>query len=169
MLFYGKPTLPMDLTIDVNKELITVAKLLLSFILGGFIGYDRERKGKDAGIRTYAAVCLGATIFTSIAEHFTDDAGASRVIANVIVGIGFLGAGIISRNGNQKSSNGLTTAATVWCTAAVGVAIGLNMYIIATFSSLVLYGLLSLDNQRWYLKWKRKVLKEGKKEKQKEE
>ncbi|MES2629796.1 MAG: MgtC/SapB family protein [Bacteroidota bacterium] len=155
----------MDLSIDLIYELIIIAKLILSFLLGGFIGYDREKRGKDAGIRTYAAVCLGATIFVSIAEHLTDDHGASRVIANIIVGIGFLGSGIITQRKGSNYSHGLTTAATVWCTAAIGVAIGMNMFLISLFCAATLYFLLSLDNYKWYARWKKKMIKQGHMEK----
>jgi putative Mg2+ transporter-C (MgtC) family protein len=147
----------MDLEVDLTNELIIISKLILSLILGGFIGYDREKHGKEAGVRTYAAVCMGATIFTSIAEHLTDTEGASRVIANIIVGIGFLGAGIITRDNMSNASQGLTTAATVWCTAGIGVSIGMNMFIIGIFSSAVLYFLLALHYRKWYRRWMERI------------
>jgi len=75
---------------DIATELIIVLKLSLAFLLGGFIGFDRERQGRDAGMRTYIAVCLGSTLFTAIAEHVDNLASASRIIANIVVGIGFL-------------------------------------------------------------------------------
>ena len=144
---------------DIRVELIIVSKLIVSFLLGAFIGLDRERHGRDAGIRTYAAVCIGATLFTAVANHLVDDiAAASRVIANIVTRVGFLGAGIIYRNNSAGTSHGLTTAATVWCTAAVGVAVGLNMFIIALAGSLALYFLLSLHHQKWYVKWKQKMI-----------
>jgi putative Mg2+ transporter-C (MgtC) family protein len=144
---------------DIKIELIIVSKLIVSFFLGAFIGLDRERHGRDAGIRTYAAVCIGATLFTAIATHIINDTGAaSRIIANIITGVGFLGAGIIYRNNSLGTSHGLTTAATVWCTSAVGVAVGLNMFIIAIVGALVLYFLLSLHHQKWYAKWKQKMI-----------
>lgn len=144
---------------DIRIELIIVSKLIVSFLLGAFIGLDRERHGRDAGIRTYAAVCIGATLFTAVANHLVDDvAASSRVIANIVTGVGFLGAGIIYRNSSAGTSHGLTTAATVWCTAAVGVAVGLNMFIIAVAGSLALYFLLSLHHQKWYVKWKQEMI-----------
>lgn len=145
---------------DIKLELIIIAKLLVSFVLGGFIGYDRESHGKDAGIRTYAAVCIGSTLFTSVAGHLVGDPGAaSRVIANIITGVGFLGAGIIYRNSAGNASHGLTTAATVWGASAVGVAVGLNMFIIAGAGALALYFLLSLHHRKWYVKWKEKMVR----------
>lgn len=144
--------------VDINIELVIVIKLIVAFLLGAFIGYDREKHGNSAGIRTYAAVCMGAAIFTSIGIHIVNDtAAASRIIANIITGIGFLGAGIIYRNSSGNSSHGLTTAATIWCTAAVGVAVGMNMYIIAVAASGALYFLLSLHHQKWYAQWKQKI------------
>ncbi|MBA4057948.1 MAG: hypothetical protein C0490_24745 [Marivirga sp.] len=142
---------------DLHTEIIIVIKITVAFLAGGFIGFDRERRGSDAGMRTYAAVCLGATLFTSIAEHLADTAAASRIIANIVVGIGFLGAGIIYKDNATNSSVGLTTAATVWCTAAIGVSIGLDLYIIGAVASLALYFLLSLPYQKWYVKWLEKI------------
>lgn len=143
---------------DIQFELIIVLKIFVSFLLGAFIGYDRETHGRDAGIRTYAAVCVGATLFTSVAAHIANDpAAASRIIANIVTGVGFLGAGIIYRNSTAGTSHGLTTAATVWGTAAVGVAVGLNMYIIAVVAAAALYFLLSLHHHKWYLRWKEKM------------
>ncbi len=145
---------------DINAELIIISKLIVSFLLGAFIGLDREKHGRDAGIRTYAAVCIGATLFTAITAHLVNNpADTSRVIANIITGVGFLGAGIIYRNSSVGTSHGLTTAATVWCTSAVGVAVGLNMFIIAIIGSVALYFLLSLHHIRWYIKWKEKMKK----------
>lgn len=72
--------------------------------------------------------------------------------------MGFLGAGIIYRNSSAGTSHGLTTAATVWCTAAVGVAVGLNMFIIAIVGAIALYFLLSLHHKKWYVRWKQKMI-----------
>lgn len=140
---------------DIRIELIIVSKLLIAFLLGGLVGYERERHGRSAGIRTYAAVCIGATLFTSIAGHLQDATSSSRIIANIVVGIGFLGAGIVYHNADNAS--GLTTAATVWCTAGVGVAVGLNMFVIATVAAGALYLLLSLHHLPWYIRWKKKL------------
>ena len=144
---------------EINAELIIISKLIVSFLLGAFIGLDRERHGRDAGIRTYAAVCIGATLFTAITAHLVNNpSDTSRVIANIITGVGFLGAGIIYRNSGAGTSHGLTTAATVWCTSAVGVAVGLDMFIIAIIGACSLYFLLSLHHQKWYIRWKQKMI-----------
>ena len=144
---------------DVENEFMIVLKLLIAFVLGAVVGLDREKYGNSAGIRTYAAVCLGATLFTAIGEHLQDIAAASRIIANILVGIGFLGAGIIYKNDKTNSSQGLTTAATIWCTAGIGVAVGLNMLINAIVATAAIYFLLSLHHQKWYVEWKKNMQK----------
>ena len=142
---------------DFNLEIFIVAKILASLALGSIIGFDRERHGKNAGIRTYAAVSVGSTIFTSVAAHMlTDPSAASRIVANVVTGVGFLGAGIIYSD-QKGTSRGLTTAATVWCTAAVGIAVGLDMFIIAVAATGVLYALLTMHHQDWYIRWKKRI------------
>jgi putative Mg2+ transporter-C (MgtC) family protein len=147
---------------DVENEFMIVLKLFIAFVLGAVVGLDREKHGSSAGIRTYAAVCLGATLFTAIGEHLQDIAAASRIIANILVGIGFLGAGIIYKNDKTNSSQGLTTAATIWCTAGIGVAVGLNMLIIAVAAAAAIYFLLSLHHHKWYLRWKTNMQKKHK-------
>lgn len=148
----------MEPFVDFKTEIIFLVHLAISALLGGFIGYDRERDGNQAGIRTYAAVCLGSTIFTLISTHITIDPGSSaRIIANIVTGIGFLGAGIIYRSNEKPGVQGLTTAATVWATAGVGVAVALDMFVVAVSSSLFLYFLLSLHHRKWYVKWKNKI------------
>ncbi|KIA94714.1 membrane protein [Pedobacter kyungheensis] len=146
---------------EMENEWDIILRLLVAFILGCIIGLDREKHGRSAGIRTYAAVCLGAALFTAIGEHMGDTAAASRIIANVLVGIGFLGAGIIYKNDQTNTSQGLTTAATLWCTAGIGVAVGLNMFLIAVAAALGIYFLLSLHHQKWYVKWKKKFKHEN--------
>src|SRR3954451_17413957 len=139
------------------EELQLVLKLFVAFFLGAVIGYDRERDGVSAGIRTYAAVCLGSALFTDIGENLNDVAASSRIISTIISGIGFLGAGIIFKNEKTNTANGLTTAATIWCTAGVGVAIGLDMYLIAFVATAAVYFLLVLHKLSWYKKWKNRI------------
>lgn len=140
----------MDLNFDIGLELLISAKMLLACILGGILGFDRERHGKDAGIRTYAAVTVGATLFSSVAAHISNDpSAASRIVANIVTGVGFLGAGIIYRT-TTGNSLGLTTAATIWCSAAIGVAVGLNMFVIASVATILLYGVIAVHHMKWY-------------------
>lgn len=143
--------------IDIREELVIASKIIAAALLGGLVGYDRERHGRDAGLRTYASVCVGAALFTSIAGHLEDVAATSRIVANVVMGIGFLGAGIVYKDAGSGYSKGLTTAATIWCTAAVGVAVGLNMFVIAAAGSLLVYFLISLHHRTWYVRWKKRI------------
>lgn len=146
---------------NAKIELIIVAQLLVSFILGAIIGFERERHGYSAGIRTYASVTLGAALFTLMGIHATDDTAAGRVVANIITGIGFLGAGLIYRDHAKDFVFGLTTASSIWTSAAVGVAVAYNMYIIAVAATMGIYLLLALQNFRWYIKltekWAEKI------------
>ena len=145
---------------NTKIELIIVAQLIVAFILGAVIGLERERHGNSAGIRTYAAVTLGAALFTLIGIHTTDVTAAGRIVANIVTGIGFLGAGIIYRDNAKDLTYGLTTASSIWATAAVGVAVAYNMYVIAVTATIAIYFLLALQHFRWYIqlteKWAEK-------------
>jgi putative Mg2+ transporter-C (MgtC) family protein len=101
-----------------------VYKLLLSFVLGAIIGTEREYRSKSAGLRTMILIAVGSTLFTIISVRIGNDAG--RVAANIVTGIGFIGAGIIFRENSRVV--GITTAAIVWVTAAVGMGIGAGLY-----------------------------------------
>ncbi len=139
---------------DIKIEIIMVAQLFIALLLGAFIGLEREVHGNSAGIRTYAAVTLGAALFTLIGIHATDVTAASRIVANIVTGIGFLGAGIIYKDSNKGLTFGLTTASTIWATAAVGVAVAYNMYLIAVSATVAIYFLLALHHFKWYNKLK---------------
>ncbi len=141
---------------DIKIELIIVAQLIVAIILGGIIGLERERHGNSAGIRTYAAVTLGAALFTLIGIHTTDITAAGRIVSNIVTGIGFLGAGIIYKNDDKGLTQGLTTASSVWATAAVGVAVAYNCYLIAVTATIAIYFLLALHHFRWYIQFKDK-------------
>lgn len=141
---------------DIKIELIIVAKLLVAFLLGAFIGLEREKHGNSAGIRTYAAVTIGAALYTLIGIHSTDVSAAGRIAANIITGIGFLGAGIIYKDNTKGLTYGLTTASTVWASAAIGVAVAYSMFIIATAATIAIYFLLALHHFQWYTRLKNK-------------
>ncbi|MDM8001246.1 MAG: MgtC/SapB family protein [Dehalococcoidia bacterium] len=116
-------------------ELDVVLRLLMAAIAGAVIGYDRERAQKPAGIRTLMLVSLGSALFTTISIFgFGDYADPARLAAGIVVGIGFLGAGVILHA--EKGVMGLTTAAAVWAVAATGVAFGCGLYLIALASAL---------------------------------
>ncbi len=107
-------------------------RLLLAVALGAGIGYQRERSNKPAGLRTHALICLGSALFAVVGIFgFGEGADPSRVAAAVVTGIGFIGAGVIVRGLREEHVVGLTTAASIWVTAAIGLACGVGMYLIA--------------------------------------
>jgi len=118
---------------------ITV-RLLMAAVLGGILGFEREHKGKAAGVRTHMLVALGAALFVLVPQMSGSQADAmSRVVQGVIAGIGFLGAGTILKNqeGDEGHVKGLTTAAGLWMTAAIGVSAGLGREATALLSTLL--------------------------------
>jgi len=130
----------------------SIGKLLLAAVLGGIIGWERERRGRPAGLRTHILVCVGVTLMMVVSEHifekyktFAADSiirvDPARIAAQVVTGIGFLGAGTIIRYGHNVK--GLTTAASLWVIAAVGLAVGSGFMKAAVFTTfLVLLGLI---------------------------
>ena len=116
-------------------EVEMVLRLLLAAALGAIIGFQRERAGKQAGLRTLVLICVGAAIFTVASIYgFGAASEPARVAAGVVVGIGFLGAGIIMhREGGIVA--GLTTAATVWAVAGIGLAAGAGLYLVAAVAT----------------------------------
>jgi putative Mg2+ transporter-C (MgtC) family protein len=112
---------------SLGELMIVVIRLLVAACLGGLLGLEREQKGKAAGIRTHMLVCMGAALFILIPQQAgISDSEMSRVIQGVITGIGFLCAGTIITGNNTEAASGLTTAAGVWFTAAIGIAVGLG-------------------------------------------
>lgn len=111
--------------------------LLLSVLLGFVIGYERKLRSKEAGIRTHTIVCFGAALMMVISKHaFDGSADSARVAAQIVSGVGFLGAGMIVYR--QHEVHGLTTAAGVWATAGIGMACGAEQYILAAGATLIL-------------------------------
>jgi putative Mg2+ transporter-C (MgtC) family protein len=127
-----------------------VLRILLAVALGAGIGYQRERAGKAAGLRTLVLVAAGAALFTvvSIFGFGTEGVDISRVAAGVVVGVGFLGAGVILRGRREEEVAGLTTAATIWATAGVGLAAGAGMYVVAVIAAAIMVGILLLPKIR---------------------
>lgn len=122
---------------DAISELEIVARLAYAALLGGIIGLEREVRGFPAGVRTVALVAMGATLFTEVSSLTAEE---DRIAAGIVTGIGFLGAGVIMREG--YSIRGITTAATIWSAAAVGMAVGRELYIVAGLTSLLVFILL---------------------------
>ena len=134
---------------DVAQFTRLVLRLLLAAVLGGVLGYEREHKGKAAGIRTHMLVAIGAALFVLVPQQGgMGIADMSRVIQGVIAGIGFLGAGAIIKQQREESVQGLTTAAGVWMTAAIGIACGLGRETTAVISTLLALAILALV-PRW--------------------
>lgn len=134
------------------NDLEMVLRVLIALLLGGLIGWERERHGISAGIRTYGAIALGACVFGVISQNIMGPGTAdpSRIAAQIVTGIGFLGGGVIFRQGDYVS--GLTTAATLWATAAVGLAVSCGMYVISILTALLIFLLLYLPRLPWWKK-----------------
>lgn len=129
---------------DLAEAVRMVVRLMMAAALGGILGYDRERAGKSAGLRTHMLVALAAALFVLIPQQAgMSDAEISRVIQGILSGIGFLGAGAILRGTNDAESRGLTTAASIWLTAAIGIAAGLGRETSAILGTALAFLILS--------------------------
>jgi putative Mg2+ transporter-C (MgtC) family protein len=128
-----------------------VLKLSLAVIVGGALGAEREYRSKSAGFRTLTMICLGATLFTIFSQIIGGTGNPDRIASNIVTGIGFVGAGVIFKGDNTQSKvNGITTAAMIWVTAALGMAIGAG-YLLISFCAtmlilLVLFVFAILEN-----------------------
>ena len=117
-------------------ELDMVLRLLMAAVIGGVIGFEREHAEKPAGLRTLLLVCVGSTLFTITSIYgFGGASDAARVAAGIVAGIGFLGAGTILRS--EHGVVGITTAATIWTVAAIGLALGTGLYLVAAVTSVI--------------------------------
>jgi len=120
-----------------------VLRLLLAATLGAIIGFQRERAGKAAGLRTHILICVGAALFTVASLYgFGFSVDPSRVAAGIVTGIGFIGAGTIM--GSRVRIKGITTAATLWVTAAVGLSVGVGMYLPAVIAAVFVFLVLQM-------------------------
>ena len=138
----------------MGHDLELLARLLLAAVLGGAIGAERELNDQPAGLRTHMLLTIGACLFTLISAYgFGRGTDPSRIAAQIVTGIGFLGGGAIVRHG--LTVKGVTTAASIWATASVGVAIGAGSYVLGTGGAVLvvgtLFGLRRADEvlQRW--------------------
>ncbi len=136
---------------DLEATTQVVVRLLLAAFLGGLLGMQRERQGKEAGVRTHMLVALGSALFVLVPLHAgADSADISRVIQGVIAGVGFLCAGTILKVGaadqREDQVRGLTTAAGIWMTAAIGIAIGLGREMTGLLSTLLALAILALED-----------------------
>jgi putative Mg2+ transporter-C (MgtC) family protein len=127
-----------------------ILKLALSVVMGGILGLEREIRGKPAGFRTLTLICFGATIFTMCSYLLGVEDNRDRIAANIITGVGFLGAGVIFRN--NSSISGITTAASIWVAAAIGMLLGTGEFLLAGISLVfTLFILYALDFLQFWL------------------
>ena len=122
---------------DAVDQLEILGRLVMAAGLGGLIGLERELRGYPAGIRTMALITMGAMLFTDISQLLGGD---DRIAAGIVTGIGFLGAGVIFREG--YTVRGITTAATIWSASAIGMAIGRELYLVAGLGTLIIFVVL---------------------------
>lgn len=150
---------------DVNV-VNALVKLVLSLMLGAMIGLERRRKGQIAGLRTFALISMGATLAMLISIYIPQEffmvknGDPGRVAAQVISGVGFLGAGAIIQM--KGSVRGLTTAAGIWMTACIGLAVGAGMYLISIIATvLIIFILVNIEEleQRAGLLWEAKIIR----------
>ena len=130
---------------DLTQATRLVVRLSVAAVLGGVLGVEREQKGKAAGVRTHMLVAMGSALFVVVSQQSgMVPADMSRVLQGLIAGIGFLGAGTILKGHSEANVQGLTTAAGIWMTAAIGVAAGLGLEVTAVLSTLMALAIFSL-------------------------
>jgi putative Mg2+ transporter-C (MgtC) family protein len=132
---------------DSTRLWTILIRVIAATLLGAIVGFQRERVGKPAGLRTHTLVSLGtAVVVLACAASGMDMDGQSRVIQGIVTGIGFIGAGSILKVSEERDIRGLTTAAGLWLTAAVGVACGLGTIGIAVIACILALFVLGLEN-----------------------
>jgi putative Mg2+ transporter-C (MgtC) family protein len=114
--------------------------LLIAAVFGAAVGYERRSSDKPAGLRTLSLVAVDSALFTIISTFIFEAADQSRVAAQIVTGVGFLGGGTILRS--EGSISGLTTSATIWATAAIGMAVGSGLYIAASGGTVLMLAIL---------------------------
>jgi len=132
--------LTMSLEMTLQEQLIVAGQLIVTIVLSMVVGLDREQRDKDAGLRTHMLVGAGACLFTSLSVMAFPTGDPTRVAANVVTGVGFLGAGVIYRS--EDKVHDLTTAASIWITAAIGVAVGTGAWLLATLATALVWFIL---------------------------
>lgn len=129
------------------QELWYFGQLVLAAVLGSILGIQREHSGKPAGPRTYALVTAGSTLFTILSVHAFGNIDPAKIAANIVVGIGFLGAGLIFQR--ESHIDNLTTAAGLWMSAAIGIAIGVEYYILGVLATILTLTLFVVDDSKF--------------------
>ena len=138
---------------EISSQLVLIGRMALGAFLGYVIGFEREYRGKPAGERTFGLLALGAAAVTGVGVLFFP-LSAEKVIAGVVTGVGFLGAGLIfrERQGGQGQVLGLTTAASSWAAAAIGVLAGAGVYAAAVAGSVLVLIILEVNRLPLYRK-----------------
>ena len=129
---------------DVGVMTVILVRLLMAAILGGLLGMERERKGRAAGLKTHILVSIGSALFVMaplLAD--IDPEAVTRVMQGIVSGIGFLGAGAIIKMDHGERVEGLTTAAGIWMTSAIGMAAGMGMEVMAIATTLIALAVVS--------------------------
>jgi putative Mg2+ transporter-C (MgtC) family protein len=129
--------------LELSFQLNLILRLLLAIVFGFVIGFERRKSGKATGTRTLSLVAFGAALFTIISIYGFPGGDPARVAAQIVTGIGFLGAGLIIFREKGHHLEGLTTAATLWAVAALGMALGAGFYLISIFGLVVVYLILT--------------------------
>ena len=133
---------------DLREVTQILVRLLMAAVLGAVLGFEREHKGKSAGVRTHMLVCLGAALFVLAPSMAgADEQALSRVVQGIVAGIGFLGAGCIVRPSRGASVHGFTTAAALWSTTGIGIICGLGRWHIAVAAMVLLLIVLAVGGR----------------------
>lgn len=132
------------------QELIMVLQAVMAAILGCLVGWEREhdKKYQHAGLRTFGTLALGSCVFGLISLHTPGFTDSSRIAAQIVTGVGFIGAGVIFKEGFNVE--GLTTAASLWSVAAIGLAVAFELYIISILTTMLMVFLLALPRFTWW-------------------
>jgi putative Mg2+ transporter-C (MgtC) family protein len=134
-----------------------LCRLLLALVLGGILGIEREYRDKSAGFRTLSIICVGSCLFTLVSILLTNGS-TDRIASNIVTGIGFIGAGVIFKG--EKGVNGLTTAASVWAVAAIGMAAASGLYLLSVATCVIMLVVLIGFNkiEKWLDTWNREKI-----------
>ena len=160
------------------NELVLVKQIFLAFILGGLIGLEREYHGSSAGIRTYAAIAVGSCLFGILSTHvastiffksmmpnaqgYKSVVDPSRIAAQIVSGVGFIGGGVIFKSG--KFTKGLTTAATIWVAAAIGLSVAFELVLVPIATTVLVIFILWLNHFKFWIRLKEKHEYKGKRD-----
>ncbi|MFC1771249.1 MgtC/SapB family protein [Candidatus Margulisiibacteriota bacterium] len=142
-----------DTLFNIAFQVNFFIKCLVAVLLGGFIGLERELKNKPAGFKTHVLICLGATVLTFLSSRFSPTGDPGRIAAQIISGIGFIGAGTIIHS--RQVIQGLTTAATLWVVASIGMLVGAGYFILAILVTILVVLFMLILNALFTLKFSR--------------